>query len=478
MIRRLLIVIALLFCLANFAHADEVDDIIHSQMQKQHIPGLSLAVVREGKIIKAASYGLANVELNARVSNDTVFEIASNSKQFTAGGIILLVQDGKLKLDDRMTQYLAGFPNSFNGITIRHLLTHTSGIKDYIEEFRLERSVNHTDQEIIKAVGDTGLNFSPGEDARYSTTGYLLLGLIIEKVTGKPYGEFLKERIFEPLGMNRTRVISLAEIIPNRATGYTLENGTLRNGRFVGYPLRASADIGLMTTALDQVKWDAAFNSEKIFRKSTLELILTPAKLNNDSLAYNAWNGLLGFGWFIDNYRGHVEINHGGTFITGFHANISRFINDQLTIIILTNQVESNPSMIGYTIAGIYNPALRPPHMLEEKTDANPQRSQMLKQFLSDVANGADTSPRMTQGLRLRLTADNKSEVAAILKDLKSFVPISCENIEQRGVVRIGARVSNLCDYKVITGQKTHYVTFYLTAQDQVADMWIYAYDK
>ncbi|MCA1609253.1 MAG: beta-lactamase family protein, partial [Acidobacteria bacterium] len=233
MYRLLFILIALLFCSATLVQADEIDGYVKSQMQKRQIPGLQLAVVRDGKIIKAQSYGVANLELNAPVNDETMFEIASNSKQYTAGAIMLLAQDGKLKLEDGITKYLSGLPETYNAITVRHLLNHTAGVKDYIEEFQLNRRLDYTNQELIKNIGANELNFPPGENARYSTTNYLLLGLVIEQITGKPYGEFLQERIFRPLGMHRTRVINIAEIIPNRASGYKFENGILRNGRYV-----------------------------------------------------------------------------------------------------------------------------------------------------------------------------------------------------------------------------------------------------
>lgn len=484
MYRLLFVLITLLFCSATLVQADEVDDYVRAQMQKRQIPGLQLAVIHNGKIIKAQSYGVASLEFNAPVTNDTMFEIASNSKQYTAGGIMLLVQDGKLKLDDSITKYLSGLPQTYNAITIRHLLNHTAGVKDYIEEFELNRRLDYTNQELIELVGANELNFPPGEKARYSTTNYLLLGLIIEEITGKPYGAFLQERIFAPLGMNRTRVVNLAEIIPNRASGYKFENGVLRNGRYVAQTLRASADIGLMTTALDTVKWDAALNTNKIFTKSSLDAMFTPARLKNGSVAYNDWNANFGLGWFIDDYFGHRNINHGGTFITGFHAEISRYVDDKLTIIILTNRVESNPYIIGMSIAGMLDPAFRMPHQLEPQPDINPQRSQKLKQFLSNVASGATDSAQMTEGLRARFNYEalnyttSKSEITAIMKDLKSVSFIACKDVEKRKVERIGFRVKNLCSYKLVTGQETHFVTFYLTAQDKIADIWIYSHSE
>jgi D-alanyl-D-alanine carboxypeptidase len=466
--------IYLLFCITSSVQADEVDDYVRSQMQKRNIPGLQLAVVRHGKILKAQSYGVANLESGVSVTNETMFEIASNSKQYTAGAIMLLAQDGKLKLEDSITKYLSGLPKTYDPITIRHLLNHTSGVKDYIEEFELNRSLNYTYQELVERIGANELNFQPGENSRYSTTGYLLLGLIIEQITGKPYGEFLRDRIFTPLGMNRTRVINLQEIIPNRASGYRFENGILRNGSFVAQTLRASADIGLMTTALDTVKWDAALNTNKIFTQSSLDRMFAPARLKNGSFAYNDSNGYLGFGWFIDDYFGHLEINHGGTFITGFHANISRFLDEKLTVIVLTNRVLSRPSTISWTIAGIYDPNLRPPHMLAATKDDVPQRTQKLKHLLSGVAAGVVDSEQLAPGFRSRFSSDQKSAITGTMRNLQSFSYIGCKNVEKRGVERIGSKISDICHYRARTPSKDYFISFYLTAQNEVADIWIY----
>lgn len=471
------LIIGCLIFLPQRVKADEVDDYVKIQMQKRSIPGLQLAVVRDGRIVKTQSYGVASLELNAPVNKDTMFEIASNSKQFTAGAIMLLVQDRKLRLDDGITQYLSGLPQTYNAITIRQLLNHTAGVKDYIEEFELNRRLDYTSPELVERVGANELNFPPAENAKYSTTNYLLLGLIIEQITGKPYGEFLQERIFKPLGMSKTRVINIAEIIPNRATGYKFENGVLRNGRYVAQTLRAAADIGLMTTALDMVKWDAALNTNKIFSPTAIDAMFTPAKLKNGSFAYSDWNTHFGLGWFIDDYFGHRNINHGGTFITGFEAEISRYVDEKFTIIILANRGQSDLYTMGMSIAGILNPALRIPHQLKPQPDLKPQRSQKLKQFLSSVSSGAVDSEQMTEGFRARFGSNQKDDITDFMEDLKLFSYIDCKNVEKRGIERIGFPIKNLCSYKVVTGQKTHFVTFYLTEQDKVADIWIYSND-
>lgn len=482
--RLFFVVIALLLCHAAEVQADQIDVYVKSQMQKRQIPGLQLAVVRDGKIVKSKNYGLANIELNVAVTDETVFEIASNSKQYTAGAIMLLVQDGKLKLEDGITKYLSGLPETYNAITVRQLLNHTAGVKDYIEEFQLNRRLDYTNQELIKSIGANELNFPPGENARYSTTNYLLLGLVIEQITGKPYGEFLQERIFRPLGMHRTRVINIAEIIPNRASGYKFENGILRNGRYVAQTLRASADIGLMTTALDTVKWDAALNSNKIFTQASLDAMFAPARLKNGSFAYNDWNSNFGLGWFIDDYFGHRNINHGGTFITGFNAEISRYVDEGMTVIILTNRVSSDPYTIGMSIAGIINPAFRMPHQLKPQSDDNLQRSQELKQFLSTVASDSLDSSQMTEGLRARFNNEtldwttSKSAIIPIMKGLKSFSFIACMNVETRKIERIGFPVKYLCSYRAVSGKETNFITFYLTGPGKIADIWIYSHDE
>ncbi|HEX6847607.1 MAG TPA: serine hydrolase domain-containing protein [Chitinophagaceae bacterium] len=469
---------------ANLKLDETVDEYIKAEMQKKKIPGLQIVVIQKGKIMKAKSYGVANVELNAPVNNETMFEIASNTKQFTAGGIMLLVEDGRLRLEDKITKYLPGLPELYNAITVRNLLNHTSGVKDYIEEFSLNRRADYTNAELIKHIGANQLNFPPGENARYSTTGYLLLGLIIEEITGKPYGDFLQERIFKPLGMTRTRVINLAEIIPNRASGYSLKNDTLRNGRYVAQTLRAGADIGLMTTAIDMAKWDACFNTTKIFKQSTVNAMFTPARLNDGTYAYHEWIAPFGFGWFIDDYFGQKNINHGGTFITGFSSEISRYVDDGMTIIILNNRVQSDPYVMGMTIAGMYDPDLRIPHQLKPKRDINTQRSGKLKEFLLSVAGSSIDSTQMTEGLFNRWTheyyvySNPKSEITDMVKDLKSFTFIACKDVQNKKIEKVGINVKSLCSYKIVAGAKTHFVTFYLTAEDKIADVWSYSHSE
>ena len=197
------------------AQADAVDDYVASQMRRQYAPGVALAVVKHGKPIRVKSYGLANVELNVPVTSDTVFKIGSVSKQFIATGVMLLVNDGKVELQDKVSKYLEGAPEAWQGITVQHVLNHSSGLvreSPGFAPFQLQ-----SDAEIVRKAYDTPLRFQPGEKFEYCNLGYFISAEIIRKVSGMEWPVFMEQRVFKPLGMNATRATSITAIIPNRA---------------------------------------------------------------------------------------------------------------------------------------------------------------------------------------------------------------------------------------------------------------------
>lgn len=345
----------LLFALpgAFTASADEVDDYILAEMRKQDIPGLALAVLTNGVAAKTAGYGVANLEWNTPVTPDTVFQIQSVTKTFTASAIMLLVEEGKVGLEDELTNYFGDLPKNWAGITVRHLLTHTSGIKDYINEPSVDLRKDLSPPDVIKFLRDQPLNFSPGEKYAYSNTGYHLLGMIIRRVSGMDWGEFVRERILSPLGMNDTRVVSHSEIITNRAAGYVWERGRILNGHFIAPTILGYAGGGLRSTVRDLAKWDAALYGDKILKPATLEQMWTPARLNDGS------KSTYGFGWGITEYQGHRLISHTGSHATGFKSIVARFVDDKLTVIILTNQRAAQQVAIANRVAAFYVPGLK-----------------------------------------------------------------------------------------------------------------------
>jgi len=348
--------------------AERVEELVKWEMERQGIPGLSLAVVRDGQVVLAQGYGLANVELGVAATPQTVYQLQSLTKSFTATGIMMLVEEGKVGLDDKIGKHLAVPTDRWKNITVRHLLTHTSGIKDFINEPTVSLRLDVAEEEVLKAAARRPLNFEPGEKYAYSNTNYHLLAMIVHKATGKSYGEFLRERIFDPLGMDQTRVVSLSEIIPNRAAGYRRERGAMRNGEFVAPTILGYGGGGLRSTVLDLAKWDAALYTEKLLKRSSLEQMWTPAKLNSGKpTAY-------GFGWGIGTIRGHRCLSHTGAHVTGFATAISRFVDDKLTVIVLANCNGANPAGIAQRIARLYIPGLAPfePKPAEGKKPASP----------------------------------------------------------------------------------------------------------
>jgi CubicO group peptidase (beta-lactamase class C family) len=330
------------------ARADQIDDYVKAEMQRQHIPGLSIAVLKDGKIIKVEGYGLANVELNVAARPETVYKIGSVSKQLIAAGIMILIQDGKLNLDDKISKFLEGTPDTWKEITIRHLLTHTSGIVREAPGF--DPLKIQTDADVIKTAYPLALRFAPGEKWEYCNVGYFSLAEIIHKLSGKPWGDFLQERLFLPLEMNSTRATTMTDIIPNRASGYAWRNNKFQNAS-IYFALRPSG--AFLSSVLDLAKWDAALYSDKIFKSSIRDQMWMPVKLNNgDTHPY-------GFGWELSTVAGHRHVHHGGS-LPGFRAQLSRFVDDKLTVIVLTNGENANPNQIAIGIAAHYIQGLIP----------------------------------------------------------------------------------------------------------------------
>lgn len=324
-----------------------VDDYVKSEMQRQHIPGLSLLVAKSGEIVRAEGFGLANVELQVPVKPETVFQSGSVGKQFTATAVMMLVEEGKIGLDDPLTKFFADAPQAWKDATIRELLSHTAGFGDYPKNFNFRK--DWTDDELLKLVESIPLAYQPGTKWEYSNLGYLTLGIVIHRVTGEFYGDFLQQRVFRPLGMTSTRIISEADIVPNRAAGYRLVKGELKNQEWVAPAMNTTADGSLYFTTLDLAKWDAALYTEKLLKRSSLDLMWTPVKLKNGETN----KGNYGFGWFIDERNGHRCVHHDGSW-QGFETAIDRYVDDQLTVVALTNLSGAEPGKITQHVAEMY----------------------------------------------------------------------------------------------------------------------------
>ena len=296
--------------------AKQADAIVAAAMRSHQIPGVVLGVIKHGELIKSTGYGYADVELKVPVTPTSLFQSGSVAKQFTAAAVLLLVQDGKIGLDEPVVRY---FPEAraaaWKDVTVRQLLTHTSGIPDIYGEHDqdsydkgiLDFHRDYTEDELLQRYLALPLDFAPGEKWNYSNTGYELLGFVIHRVAGVFYGDFLQQRIFGPLGMASTRIISDQDIVPGRVSGYRIIDGQLKNQEWIAPSLNTLADGGLYTNVVDLAKWDAALYGDKILPRSALQQMWTPVRLNSGA-TYP-----YGFGWSIGTVDGHAVQSHTGS---------------------------------------------------------------------------------------------------------------------------------------------------------------------
>ncbi len=385
------------FFFTALVYADPVDEYVQAMMAENHIPGAAVAIVKNGNIIKSKAYGLASVEFNAPVTTDTVFEIGSVSKQITAAAIMLLVEDGKIDLDEKISAYLNDTPEAWENVTVRNLLTHTSGVKSYTTTGGFELSKRYTVEDFIDELSKYPLDFEPGSAYRYSNSGYSLLGYIIESVSGETYWEFLRERIFSPLKMDHTADRDPQFIIPNRATGYEWEKN-----RLVGrdYELTDLFSAGAIVSTIDDMaKWVIALRGQSLLQTSSKEESWKPFNLNDGK------ESLYGLGWNIVDLRGQHVLRHGGQ-TAGFAANVSRYVDSDLSIVVLANLgTQGLGSDIALGIAKIYIPSLSL-KSLKPSASSEPTATRAITVFLNDVLRNKANASVLTDDLIIKLSTE------------------------------------------------------------------------
>ena len=331
----------------------EIDAILAKSFAPDR-PGAAVVVVKDGKTVYREGVGLANLELGVPVRPEMVFEIGSVTKQFTSTAILMLAEQGKLSLDDDVRKHLPDFPDKQATITIEHLLTHTSGIPSYTGSPKwmpLWRK-DMTPAEIIALTKDEPLEFAPGSRYAYNNTGYVMLGAIIEKLSGMTYAEFVKKNIFEPLGMTHSYYGSATALIPNRASGYSRRGDQFVNAEYLSMTQPYAAG-SLMSTVDDLALWNAAVSSGKLLTKASWDRAFTPYKLTS-----GAATGY-GYGWQLDAFDGHRIIRHNGG-IFGYVSEVARLPEDGIFVAMLTNS-DAPPVDTGYVVTKIAAAALGKP---------------------------------------------------------------------------------------------------------------------
>ena len=346
-----LLVFAGCFPVAADEVADRVDKVF-ADYNKVDSPGCALGVIRDGKLIYKKGYGQANLEHGIPISSQSVFRIGSVSKQFAAAAMALLAEQGKISLDDDIRKHLPEIPDYGNPITIRRLIHHTSGLRDYLTLMSLAgRSDDdfYTDDDVVEMLArQKELNFDPGSEWLYSNSGYFLLSQIVKRAAGQSLGEYAAENIFQPLGMRNTHFHDdHTHIVQNRAAGYSpRDDGGFRINMTT---LGMVGDGGVYTTIEDLLLWDRNFYENKLGRngQALIGLLETPGKLNDGKALDYA------FGLRVAEYRGLKTVGHGGSFV-GFRAATLRFPEQKFSIAVLCNLSRTNPSRLARQVADVF----------------------------------------------------------------------------------------------------------------------------
>jgi CubicO group peptidase (beta-lactamase class C family) len=361
------------------------DDYIQAVLEKNHVPGGAVAVVRDGHLEKLSTYGLADLEAETKSGPDTSFQIASATKVFTGTLVMLLVQEGKLGLDEPLSKYLPDAPEAWKGLTVRHLAAHTSGVKSGLQEGSAEQTRSEASvAERYEAARKEPLAYAPGERSEYGLTDFVVLTHVLEKVTGQGFEELLRSRLFEPLGFTCTRfeharqqgAVRIADVIPRRATTYRYADGAQRRAWFL-YPPHTYSAGGAFSCVKDLVRWAVAMDQGTLLSPESQQTAATAFKLNDGR------EGGFGVAFTHGKLRGLKMFGHSGG---GALADVLRVPEKKLTVIVLTNAQGLQP-MLAPTIASLYLPPL-PELEAPGIPDAEPALTAVHRGAMEGVFNG------------------------------------------------------------------------------------------
>ncbi len=359
--------------LPGFSNASSTDprtkqiDAIFRPLVSDRTPGVAVLVIKNGHTIFRKGYGLANLRTQAKITPATNFRLASVTKQFTAMAIMLLARDRKLSYDDPITRFFPDFPAYGRTITVRSLLNHTSGLVDYGELYMQrfkgtppEKIPQIKDAEVLQLMADQKASqFSPGSRYEYSNSGYAVLAMIVERASGKPFGTFLRERIFQPLRMRNTIAYENGKNeVRRRAYGYNKdgESWTFADQSPTSAVL---GDGGVYTSLNDMVKWDRALERHLLLSAQEMQPALVAPELPASTPSKDT-PPQYGFGWFLDPYQGRRRMSHGGETM-GFRTAIQRFPDERLTVVVLCNRMDLDPNALAQRVADLFAPGQTSP---------------------------------------------------------------------------------------------------------------------
>jgi CubicO group peptidase (beta-lactamase class C family) len=439
------------------ADSASVASYVTTQMERQHVPGLALAVVRSDRILISQAFGIANLELGVPASTRSVFRIGSTSKPFIATAIMLLVEDGKLSLDDEVAGFFDKAPSTWNGIQVRHLLNHTAGFPRELPDWTSYG--NFSEDDFVAMIERIEPTTRPGEQHSYSNAGYFTLAAILTRVSATPWPDFLATRIFEPAGMKSTRTTTWRNLVSDRASGYFWEDGRWYNEGFI---LTVRPSGALLSTAEDLARWDIALRNGEIVKPKTLESMISPTTLSSGSVS------AYGFGWGLEEFRGRRLVGHNGDLL-GFRSAFIRDLDDDVTIIVLINCVSGNADTIAKGVLTKLVPELAVTGWPAEK-DRQPDIARALRKGLQNIAAnkafGDIAAPELEEALK-GVPESSRTALNDKLSPVRSVVFLR----EYRPTIpaeKSGQPVHRIRYYRFTGGDTPlHYAT-YLSASDKL----------
>ena len=447
-----------------------IASILKERMQQKDIPGAAFIIAKNGKILEQGYFGKANIELRVPVSEESVFAIASMSKTYTATAILMLQEEGKLMLSDPVKKYIPEAPDTWNGITLKHLLTHSSGIVDDWDLFTWQKSNEYfiqsqNDSAFLEVLFRQDLLFEPGTNTHYSC-GPFVLGVVIERITSEYYGAYLKRKIFEPIGLKNTFVDDPYQIIPNRVSGYfpydKFKLGTkiveLGNGLLISPLAYGRADVGIRTTAIDVMTFYDALVSGKLLSNDSQELMFGPSSLDNGEL--NSY----GAGWMNWPLGGRFISEHGGYFRTGFSSRGFVIPDERFIIVILSNMFDALNFPFVQKIAAMYYPEFKQLSLRDIEIDRKPQLTQTHLEFFQGIEKNPKDPDICNQSYPQSYLPDNAKKV---ISKIESVEYIGEDDVLEKQIEHFETSIHRLRYYKLI-GENPLYTTVYLDEEDKI----------
>ena len=448
--------------LVSTAAADQLDRAIEEEMARQQIPGLSLAVVRKGEIVRLQAYGFGDLEWRAKATPDTRFEIASMSKMFTGAAVRILMDEGKLDPEAPLTSYLDGLPDSWRTMRVRHLVHMSSGLpEDWggdLIPYDRDVVTTYDDDSMVKAFTTLKMEAPPGTEFHYSSPGYAMLGMLVSRISGKPLSEFVAERVFKPAAMDQSSFVDNWEIVPERAQGYRRAEGKIKKGWYLGQYLHARPDVGILSTARDMARWAIAVRAGRIVKD--------PDRLWQGATAESGHALDYSYGWFTGTLLGHRMVGHGGRYRTGFRSTVNIYPDDDLSVVVLANCDCANVERLALRTMREYLPDLPDPQAESARPDADPARTASVIAALKTVTAGRTDEKAMNPDA---LDPVSMTEASGFLKGVESFAYAGARRLPGPGLLVHGHELVEYVTIKLQMKSDSHLFTVYRDDHGRIA---------